>query len=217
MSGSCWSRRAGGSRDRAPAGAVRGARGPRGVVAARDAGGAACVAALARLRRGKRALRQRGLHRLRARAAAVRGHRRGGPGRAFGHARRCRPGALHRAGDPLGEPALRPGAGGLGRAPGPRRRRAGAYGRIAGAAAGARGLAGAACGRAALYALGLPGVPDRLPRRPARPGSGDRARRLPPGARRHARVRGGGRTADGARCAAVARRRARRPRYPRRP
>ena len=52
---------------------------------------------------------------------------------------------------------------------------------------------------------------------PARPGSGDRARRLPPGARRHARVRGGGRTADGARCAAVARRRARRPRYPRRP
>ena len=47
----------------------------------------------------------------------------------------------------------------------------------------------------------------------SRPGSGDRARRLPPGARRHARLGRRGRTAARTRRAAVARGRARRARY----
>ena len=68
--------------------------------------------------------------------------------------------------------------------------------------------------------LGLPGVRDRLPRRCARPGPGDRARRVPPGARRHPRLggrrhppAGAGRTAvaggraDRARCFRFSRRR----------
>ena len=222
MSARCWSRPAGGCRDLAPAGALRGAGGARPLDPARDAGGAAFAAALARLRRGERALRQRGQRRLRDRAAAVCRDRRGDARRALRHARRCRAGALHGAGDPLGEPALRRGLRRLGRAPRRRRRRARADGAAPRRAAQPWRLAQAACRRAALHALGLPGVRHRLPRGRngafprSRPGRRDRARRLPAGARRHARLGRRPCQAAGARRAAVARGRAHRPGHRRR-
>ena len=74
-------------------------------------------AALARLRRIERDLRQRRERRLRHRTAALRRDRRRDPGRARGHARRRRARALHHPGHPLGQPKVRGGKPGLGRAP----------------------------------------------------------------------------------------------------
>ena len=67
-----------------------------------------------------------------------------------------------------------------------------------------RRLAPAAPGRAALHPFRLPGVRHRLPRRRSGPRGGDRARRVPPGARRHARLGGREHAAAGAGRAAVA-------------
>ena len=121
--------------------------------------------------------------------------------------------ALHRPGDSLDEPALRRGEPGLGRAAQGCRGRIGADGREASRAARPRRLAPAACGRAALHPLGLQGVRHRLPRRRSGPRGGDRARRVPPGARRHARLGGRQHAAAGARRAAVAGGGTRRARY----
>ena len=80
-----------------------------------------------------------------------------------------------------------------------------------------RRLAAAACGRAALHLVGLPGVRHRLPRGRSRSGRRDRARRVPPRARRHAGLGGRGNAAAGARRASVARGRVGRPRHGRVP
>ena len=228
MSGWCWSRPAGGCRDRPPARTLRGAGGARPLVAAGDAGGPAHAPALARLGRIERTLRQRREHRLRARAAALRRHRHRDPGRIGGHAGRCGARALHRAGAALGEPQVRGFRGRLGRTarrfrrcrtrcrcrtP---RRCDGAHGRAQGCAARAWRLAQAACGRAALHAFRLPGVRHRLPGGCAGARRGDGAGRLPPGARRHARLGRRPCAAAGAGRAAVARGRAGRSRHGRR-
>ena len=170
MSGRCWSRPAGECRDRPPARTVRGAGSARSVVAARDAGASPFAAAVAGLGRIERTLRQCRQHRLRARTAAVRRHRRRDPGGARGHAGRCRARALHRPGPALGEPALRRGGGCLGRAARRRRRGNGTDGATPGCAAGPWRLAQAAS-RA--------GRPSRFPTtgcssRPASRGGQDR-------------------------------------------
>ena len=214
----CWNRPAGGSSDPPPAGAVRGSGGAGSLDAARDAGGAPFAAAVARLRRIERALRQRGLHRLRGRAAALRGDRRGDPGGARGHARRRGARAMHHTGDPLGEPALWGGAQGLGRAAGRDfRRRARPDGCGPSRAAGARRLAAAARRRPALHAVRLPGNRDRVPGGWTRPGLGDRARRVPPGIGGDARLGRGRDAAPRSRRADLARRRADRARHRRIP
>ena len=69
----------------------------------------------------------------------------------------------------------------------------------------ARRLAAAACGRPALHPVGLPGVRHRLPRGRCGTLGGDRARRLPPCARRDAGVGRGDGPPGGAGRAAVAR------------
>ena len=166
MCGSCWSRRGGGSVGEAPAGAVRGAGGAGPLVAAGDAGRAARAAALARMGRVERALCQRGIGGVRGGAAAVRGDRRRDPGRARRHAGGRRAGALHGAGHSLGEPEVRRGEPGLGRAPQQCRRRARKDGQEPPRPARLRRLAPAASGRAALHAQRLPGVRHRPASRP---------------------------------------------------
>ena len=162
--------------------------------AARHAGSAPFPAAVARLRRIERDLRQRRERRLRHRAAALRRDRRRDPGRAGRHAGRRRARALHHPGHPLGEPALRRGNPGPGRSR-VRRRRRGARTDGLGPPrpAGPRRLAAPAWRGTALHPLGLPGVRHRLPGRRSRSGHGDRSRRVPARARRHAGV---GRGAD---------------------
>ena len=125
-------------------------------------------------------------------------------GRALRHARRRRARALHDPGDPLGEPEVRRRVTVLGRAARRRRGDIGAHGEGPRRAAWHQRLAPAARGRAALHAGGLPGVRHRLPRGRVGPGRGDRARRLPPRARRHAGVRRGAGPPPGAGRAAVA-------------
>ena len=208
MSGRCWSRPAGECRDRPPARTVRGAGSARSVVAARDAGASPFAAAVAGLGRIERTLRQRRQHRFRARTAALCRHRRRDPGGARGHAGRCRARALHRPGRSLGEPQVRRRGGCLGRAARRRRRSNGAHGATPGCAAGPWRLAQAARGRSALHPFRLPGVRHGLPRGGAGTGSGDGARRVPPGIGRHARLGRRPCAAPGAGRAALARGRA---------
>ena len=127
---------------------------------------------------------------------------------------RCTVQVIHWASPRFGAAGAR-----LGRAPQGCGRRAGPDGCAPPRPVRFRGLAAAACGRSALHPLGLPGVRHRLPHGPARPGRGDRARRVPPGAGGHAGVCRSADPPAGAGRAAVIGRRAGRPgswRLPRR-